>query len=271
MGMVGGEVGSNRSPIEASFTTLPWNGGRLVRSPELHMKRLRDHVEKLGLIWPSDFAEQLSSALETLSPNDSEGIAENEFAQPSSLLRVEVDSKGVVELAGRPCIRTSRDVSGIAYPAPRYSREIQGLKHADWKAYYDAGIAARESGADMALLVHQGAVIDGDRATPMLLDHDGVAWVSDPKLGGVHSTTLELLLDTLERAGIPLHYGRLTEVMFARAREVVMVGSGVVAVRLTSLDGEKVGSGESILQPLFQRAVQETGWTSFEDWIEVVQ
>ena len=72
-------------------------------------------------------------------------------------------------------------------------------------------------------------------------------------------------------AGIPLHYGRLTESMFARAREVVMVGSGVVAVRLNTLDGEKVGSGEAILQPLFQRAVQETGWTSFEDWIKVVQ
>ena len=271
MGMVGGEVGSNRSPVDASFTTLPWNGGRLVRSPELHMKRLKEHVEKLGLIWPSDFAEQLSSALETLSPDDSEGIAENEFAQPSSLLRVEVDSNGVVELAGRPCVRTSRDVSGIAYPAPRYAREIQGLKHADWKAYYDAGVAARDSGADMALLVHRGAVIDGDRATPMLLDHDGVAWVSDPKLGGVHSTTLEFLLATLEMAGIPLHYGRLTESMFARAREVVMVGSGVVAVRLNTLDGEKVGSGEAILQPLFQHAVQETGWTSFEDWIKVVQ
>ena len=268
--MVGGEIGDSRSPLEASFTTLPWDGGRLVRSPELHMKRLKEHVEKLGLTWPDDFAEQLASALETLSPDESEGQDANENGQPPALLRVEVDENGVVELAGRPCVRTSREVVGVAYPAPRYPTDIQGLKHADWNAYFEAGAAARDAGADVALLVHEGAVIDGDRATPMLLDRDGVAWVSDPSLGGVHSTTLELLLMTLEEEGIPLHQGRLTEAMFARAREVVMVGSGVVAVRLVSLDGEDVGSGVSILQPLFQNAVVQNGWTSFDEWLEVI-
>ena len=58
--------------------------------------------------------------------------------------------------------------------------------------------------------------------------------------------------------------------MFAKAREVVLVGSGVVEVRLNSLDGEKIGNGDSILQPLFLQAIDETGWASFEQWIEVV-
>ena len=276
-------TGTSRSPRSASFTTLPWDGGRRVRSPELHMKRLREHINKLGLAWPDDFAEQLRAALNTLSGEDApvsqpvDEVSENESSrrpptlQPQALLRVEVDDNGVVGLVGRQCNRTKNEVTGICHPAPRYSTELQGLKHADWQAYLEAGDAAREVGADVALLVHDGAVIDGDRATPILLDADGIAWVSDPQLGGVHSTTVEFLLPTLEAAGIPLQYGRLTATMLARSREVVMVGSGVAVVRLASLDGEEVGNGDSILQPLFLQAIEDAGWTTFERWVEVVE
>jgi hypothetical protein len=59
--------------------------------------------------------------------------------------------------------------------------------------------------------------------------------------------------------------------MLARSREVVLVGSGVAAVLLTSLDGERVGNGDSILQPLFLQAIEEAGWVSFERWLEVVE
>jgi len=52
---------------------------------------------------------------------------------------------------------------------------------------------------------------------------------------------------------------------------MVLVGSGVTAVLLTSLDGERVGNGDSILQPLFLQAIEEAGWVSFERWLEVVE
>jgi len=272
----GDGLGISRSPRSATFTTLAWDGHRRVRSPQLHMKRLREHMDKLGMEWPDDFGEQLRAALDTLShegttTSQDENTAEvGQSQQPPALLRVEVDGNGVVGLVGRPCLRTASEVGGICHPAPRYSADLQGLKHADWQAYTEAGIAARESGADVALLVHDEAVIDADRATPILLDGDGIAWISDPILGGVNSTTIEFLLPTLEKAGIPLQHGRLTAAMFAKAREVVLVGSGVVAVRLNSLDGEKIGNGDSILQPLFLQAIDETGWASFEHWIEVV-
>ena len=233
-------------------------------------------MDKLGLEWPDDFAEQLRAALDTLSnESTTSGQDENEavggqIQQPPALLRVEVDGNGVVGLVGRPCRRTASEVVGICKPAPRYSAELQGLKHADWQAYTEAGRAAREGGADVALLVHDEAVIDSDRATPILLDGDGIAWVSDPKLGGVNSTTVEFLLPTLEKAGIPLQHGRLTAAMFAKAREVVLVGSGVVAVRLNILDGENLGNDDSILQPLFLQAIDEAGWVSFEHWVKVV-
>lgn len=275
--MVQGDgLGISPSPRSASFTTLAWDGRRHVRSPQLHMKRLRGHMDKLGLEWPVDFAEQLRAALDTLShegttsSQDENALEGGQRQQPPALLRVEVDDNGVVGLVGRPCQRTASDVAGICQPAPRYSAELQGLKHADWQAYTEAGRAAREGGADVALLVHDEAVIDGDRATPILLDCDGIAWVSDPKLGGVNSTTVEFLLPTLEKAGIPLQHGRLTAAMFAQAREVVLVGSGVVTVRLNSLDGEKVGNDDSILQPLFLQAIDEAGWVSFEHWVRVV-
>ena len=50
-----------------------------------------------------------------------------------------------------------------------------------------------------------------------------------------------------------------------------MVGSGVAAVRLASLDGEEVGNGDSILQPLFLQAIEDAGWATFERWVEVVE
>jgi len=271
-------AGTSRSPRSASFTTLPWDGGRRVRSPELHMKRLREHINKLGLAWPDDFAEQLRAALNTLSREgatpslDADELDDvHQAHQPPALLRVEVNEDGGVGLVGRPCHRTGSEVTGICHPAPRYPAELQGLKHADWQAYSQAGSAAREVGADVALLVHDDAIIDGDRATPILLSADGIAWISDPELGGVHSTTVEFLLPILEAAGIPLQHGRLTATMLARSREVVLVGSGVTAVLLTSLDGERVGNGDSILQPLFLKAIEEAGWVSFERWLEVVE
>jgi branched-subunit amino acid aminotransferase/4-amino-4-deoxychorismate lyase len=271
MSSTDGESSLARSPKQASFTTLPWDGGRKVRLPQLHMQRLRDHCQQLGITWPDDFTEQLERALQTLSPDDSGAQECNQLSQPAALLRVEVNDNGVVELAGRPCAETKRDVAGITHPAPRFDTTIQGMKHADWQSYYDSGLAARQANTDVALLIHDGAVIDGDRATPMLLDQDGVAWLSSPELGGVHSTTVEFLLDALDDAGIPLQYGRLTAPMLAQAREVVMVGSGVVAVNLVEVDGQPLANSSSILQPMFQTTIEKAGWVDFSNWIEVLR
>lgn len=267
------EVEGLRPPSSAVFTTLPWDNARRVRAPHLHMARLRKHAEALGLSWPVDLATQLSRALDILSPQGAKGEECNEHGQPPGLLKVELDEGGGVSLEGISTRQTSADVSAVSVTAPRFPLAVQGLKHAAWSSYHSAGEKARQTGAQIALLVHEGAVIDGDRASPMLLDADGVAWISDPTLGGVASTTLELVVPALEKVGIPIVSGRLTENMLERAREVVMLGSGLAAVRITDIDEQMIGTGNAgptVLRGLCSEAILAEGWTSFEDWMKLL-
>jgi hypothetical protein len=65
--------------------------------------------------------------------------------------------------------------------------------------------------------------------------------------------------------------------MFARAHEVLLLGSGLTAVRLTDIDGQNIGidaKGEvtkSILLPICLQAIIDQGWTDFNQWVEDVR
>jgi branched-subunit amino acid aminotransferase/4-amino-4-deoxychorismate lyase len=285
-----------RAPFEAAFTTLPWDGELKVRSAKLHMLRLKKHAEALSIPWPNAFSEDLRFALNVLSEgevvnsqsphelddNEEQGVmsangdGENIDGQPPFLLRVEIDEMSNISLTGRPNRKTRNHISGIIHPAPNWPKSIQGIKHADWTPYAEAGLAARKAGAQVALLAREGEIIDGDRASPILLDIDGTAWVVSPERGAIPSTTLELVIPAIEAQGIPVRKGRLTEVMFARAHEVLLLGSGLTAVRLTDIDGQNIGidaKGEvtkSILLPICLQAIIDQGWTDFNQWVEDV-
>lgn len=271
-----------RAPFEAAFTTLPWDGGVRVRSPKLHMLRLKKHTEALSIPWPSDFSKELQLALNTLTERESSGVdnshqLENIEGQPPFLLRLEIDESSNISLTGIPTRKTPSHISGISYPAPNWPKSIEGIKHADWTPYTEAGKAARMAGAQIALLARDGEIIDGDRASPLLLDRDGTAWIASPERGAIHSTTLELIIPAIESQGIPVRKGKLTELMFARAHEVLLLGSGLAAVRLTDIDGQEIGMDEkgeltkSILLPICQQAIKEQGWTDFSQWIDEVK
>jgi branched-subunit amino acid aminotransferase/4-amino-4-deoxychorismate lyase len=98
------------------------------------------------------------------------------------------------------------------------------------------------AGADIALLVHDGAVVDGDRCTPILLDVDGIAYAPSPEEGGVDSITLSILKSAIEAAGMPFRYARLVETMLGRASELVIVGTGVGVAWIDEIDGQQIGT-----------------------------
>lgn len=278
------EEKQKRAPFEAAFTTLPWDGGGRVRLPKLHFKRLKNHATALSIPWPKNFSKELIHALEIFyqanetnysqTKNDDSLSMTDLTGQPPFLLRLEINELGHISLAGRPNKKTTFEVSGITHPAPNWPKSIQGIKHADWTPYSEAGVAARMAGAHVALLARDGEIIDGDRASPILLDKDGTAWVVAAENGPIPSTTLELVIPAIEDAGIPVRKGKLTEAMFARCHEVLLLGSGLTAARLIDLDGEIIGKDErggmttSILQPICQRAINNTGWTDFMDWLK---
>jgi len=99
-------------------------------------------------------------------------------------------------------------------------------------------------------LVHNGAVVDGDHCTPVLLDVDGVAFAPNPDGGGVDSITLQILKPAIESAGIPFRTATLTERLLGRASEIIVVGTGLGVAWLNEIDGQSVGNGHA--GPLFK-------------------
>ena len=207
------------------FTTLRWDNGRVAWLDE-HLTRLRKHAERVGIEWPVNIQQDIAS----ISPTG-EG----------NLCRIQLNKNGQIELTLRMSQYNQSPLSALSEPAPRFPKSVQGTKHAAWSGYSDARLKAENGGADLALLVHDGAVVDGDRCTPLILDIDGVAYAPSPEGGGIDSITLGILKPAIEAAGIPFRYARLTEKLLGRSREVIVVGTGVGVAWLGEIDGQPVG------------------------------
>jgi 4-amino-4-deoxychorismate lyase len=241
------------TPVDAAvFTTLRWEDG-CVAWLEHHLNRLKSHAERLGIEWPSDFHDRLAKI------------------QPSgngNLCQIRLSKKGEIELTLRLAEYSPSPLAALSQAAPRFTHRAQGTKHASWDGYSNARLNAINHGADIGLLVHEGAVVDGDRCTPILLDIDGVAFAPSPEGGGIDSITLDILKPAIEAAGIPFRYARLTETLLGRAAEIIVVGTGVGVAWLSEIDGQSVGKGSP--GPLFEicTAAFETeldgAWTSLE-------
>ena len=215
------------TPIGASvFTTLRWEEGR-VAWLKAHLKRLRAHAERLEIEWPEDFEERLASS----SP-----------IGDGNLCQVKLSRNGQIELTLRSADYPPTPLSAVSHAAPRFTRKAQGTKHAAWTSNSDSRTPAETAGADIALLVHDGAVVDGDRCTPILLDLDGVAYAPSLEGGGIDSITLSILKPAIEAAGIPFRHARLTETLLGRASELIVVGTGISVVWIDEIDGQNVGT-----------------------------
>ena len=92
---------------------------------------------------------------------------------------------------------------------------------------------------------------------PLVLDEDGVVWISDSKMGGVDSVTFEICKSAIEDAGFVISEGRLNERIVARAKEFLLLGTGMGAARLTVLDDVEIGDGTNNLQQVCISALGE--------------
>ena len=241
------------TPVDASvFTTLRWKEGR-VAWLERHLIRLRSHAERLGIDWPSDFQERLKS-----TPVTGDG----------NLCRIRLSRNGQVDIFLSLSEYPPSPFTALSQEAPRFDQRAQGTKHAAWSEYQQARKNANDGSADIALLVHDGAVVDGDRCTPILLDVDGVAFAPSPEGGGIDSVTLSVLKPAIENAGIPFRYARLTETLLGRAAEIIVVGTGVGVAWLSEIDGQSVGKGSpgplyNTCKSAFELALEDA-WTPLE-------
>jgi branched-subunit amino acid aminotransferase/4-amino-4-deoxychorismate lyase len=92
---------------------------------------------------------------------------------------------------------------------------------------------------------------------PLVLDEDGVVWISEASLGGVDSVTFEVCKSAIEEEGFIIQSGRLNERLVARAKEIVLLGTGMGAARLEILDGTVIGDGTNTLQQVCITALGE--------------
>tara|TARA_B110001452_G_scaffold38649_1_gene29542 strand:+ start:3434 stop:4219 length:786 start_codon:yes stop_codon:yes gene_type:complete len=253
---------SSGNPRDAVFTTVLWDGAFALADWELHLQRLTAHANRLRIVLPPNLTQKLLNYFE-------QECLQGEVSsfEPSRLIRVECSRTGVVSIETRALTFRNEDIDAITLPAPRWSSKVNGTKHGDWKLYREAQEIAEKRGADLAFLVHDYAIVDADRAMPIVLDDDGTAWIARETEGGVTSITFKILAEGLEEAGIPIQYGRLNERLVARAAEVIAVGSGIGACKILSLDDEMLGEGVALTSQC--QSLLKTHYQDKTTWIDV--
>ncbi|MEE2758888.1 MAG: aminotransferase class IV [Candidatus Thermoplasmatota archaeon] len=246
-------MGGGTPSSHSVFTTLRWKEGQVAWLNE-HLKRLEKHAERLGIQWPENFLESLHSSM---------------IHGEGNLCRIQLCKDGEITLTLRESNYSPSPLVATSQEAPRFPANVQGTKHDEWGGYIEARKQSIGKGADIGLLVHDGAVVDGDHCTPILLDRDGVAFAPAPEGGGVDSITLQLLKPAIEASGIPFRTARLTERLIGRASEIIVVGTGVGVAWLNEIDGQEVGKGSP--GPLFtvcEKAFYDSlgdAWTQLGD------
>jgi len=244
------------SPRSSVFTTMRYSKASGVFLLSQHIVRLREHATKLRIDHSQIDESSIVEYLKLNPPELNEG-----------LVRVELTSSAEINITYRPFRIQNELIDAMTHPSPRWPKRIAGTKHGAWSAYIEARSDAERKGADLALLVHDFSIVDGDCCSPIVLDEDGILWLSDSPLA-VDSITLKLLRPFLLASGYHIQTGHLNERLVARCAEMVAVGTGVGIVGIESIDHEPVGDRQS---RLFRScsSVLEQLYNNSEHWKEV--
>jgi len=224
-------------PASSVFTTCRFDETGKVLALGQHFNRLKDASRQIRC--PPPDIELISTILLN---------SINEYGKKEGLARIAWSSKGEASCETRPLDHPNSPLVAITHPAPQWPRRFRGIKHGNWQPYLQAGKLAKENGADVSLLVDNHAIVDADRATPIILDENGWAYFPGPEQGAVQSITLSLISDHLESNGIPLRMAYLTEEMIRRCKELVIVGTGIGVLPIGEIDGVDIQLGTSLLE-----------------------
>ena len=260
---MGQDEAAQSRPRDSVFTTVTWDGLHHVADLKAHLNRLSNHAIRLRMTLPENLETEIKKAF-----TDIVSLKNGQLKQPLGLVKIVIDctEQSPVRLSERTITLRNEEIEAITVPAPRWNRKVTGTKHGDWAPYHQARLKADSEGSDLALLVHEFSIIDGDRASPILLDEGGLVWYSSSELGGVESITRSIILSKLGEHGFPFQSGNLTERLVARAHEMVALGSGMGACRIITINGEDIGGSADLLtqicrQILSQHYANSSNWT----------
>ncbi len=215
-----------------------------------------EHAAKLRIDESNINQEMLLGLLRKNPPQISEG-----------LIRIECSKESELSVAYRPFTIQNEAIDAITVPSPIWPPRIAGTKHGAWGAYIEARNYAEQKGADLALMVHDYSIVDGDRCTPLVLDEDGVVWVSHAK-NSVSSITLKALHQSILEAGFHIQHGNLNERLIARCVETVAVGSGIGVFKIDSIDNEPIGDRSTRLYDVCVSTLDDE-YNNPDNWEEV--
>ena len=239
---------ASSGPRSEVFTTVLVNERGMVADWPQHRQRMNDHAARLRIDLPETGP--------SVNVPQSEGRC---------LARIGYSPEHGWNVSVRPLQLRNESVDAISVAAPRWNKRTNGTKHGDWTAYKDAAEAAEEVGCDAALLIHEHAVVDADRSTPMVLDEDGTVWVAHTSEGGVDGITAAVLETMLPSLGLPVVKGKLNERTVARCAEFVLVGTGMGVCRVDTIDGVKTGDSTALSTAchrlLSQHFTEEATWS----------
>ena len=241
---------ASSGPRSEVFTTVLVNENGLVADWALHFERIKEHAKRLRIDLP-----------------DQEPLIEDAGNGRSwRLARVSCAGDGRWRVQTRDIRVRDEAVEAVSVEAKRWSKRTNGTKHGEWASYITARETAEAEGCDVALLVHEHAIIDADRATPLVMDEDGTVWMAQVDEGGVDGITAGLLASHLPSQGLPVVKGKLNERTVARCAEMVLVGTGMGVCRVETLDGVSLGSSTALSsachQFLSQHFTEETTWST---------
>ncbi len=263
---MGQDEAAQSRPRDSVFTTVTWDGLHHVADLESHLNRLTNHAIRLRMSLPEDLESEIKKAF-----TDIVSLKNGQLKQPIGLVKIVIDctEQSPVRLSERPITLRNEEIEAITVPAPRWNRKVTGTKHGDWAPYHQARLKADSEGSDLALLVHEFSIIDGDRASPILLDEGGLVWYSSDELGGVESITRSIILSKLGEHGFPFQSGNLTERLVASAHEMVALGSGMGACRIITIDGEDIGGSADLLTQICRQILSQH-YADSSNWTEMV-
>ena len=246
----------NPSPRSSVFTTMRFSQKRGLFLFGHHLARMLGHAAKLRIDESNINRESLFDLLLKNPPQISEG-----------LVRIECTKNSELSVAYRPFTIQNEAIDAITVPSPIWPPRVAGTKHGAWGAYIEARNYAEQKGADLALMVHEYSIVDGDRCTPLILDEDGVVWASHAN-SSVSSITLNAIHDSILEAGFHIQQGNLNERLVARCVEAVAVGSGVGVLKIDSIDNETIGDGSTRLFNVCANMLDEN-YDNPDNWEEV--
>lgn len=228
-------------------------GGRVFRLGD-HLARLAYGAKSLHLPLPYSIEEISSIVQRTV---DAAGIEEAYIrlvvTRGVGLLGVDIDTCTAPKLFCMvdelKIFSKEKQLSGIALQTSPFRRPSSDMldprvKSLNYQNQVQARIAARRAGADEALLLNAAGHIAEASVANVFVVQDGILRTPPTVDGALDGMTRRTILELARTAGIPTEVASLSRTDLFMAQDAFLTGSGAGMVRVASLDGAKIGTGE---------------------------